>query len=192
MGLDVRDLSTPKGIARIDPVRTEELPIVVPVQTSRSDFDAFPAAPENFVGRKSYLSRLQMIIEHGHGVFVLNAQSGWGKSSNLALQAKQFVQSLGGFASVLDSRTASSSRYVTEVLRQSALAAEAQGIIKLRNNQSWTSLSSALASIEEAERLREVPIMIFFDQFENVFFEEGTTREFRDLALRVRDTRTNA
>ena len=74
------------------------------------------------------------------------------------------------------------------MLRKTAHEAEASGLVELPANQSWASLSSALTSLERSRWLRDAPLMVFFDQFENVFQQETTTREFRDLALRVRDS----
>lgn len=189
LGLKLDDLAhsgkiamTPAASSHSDPA-----PIVVPVQGSNSDFDPFPASPKNFVGRTVYVTALNTFVERGQGVFVLNAHSGWGKSS-LALRSKQLVERVGGYGAVLDSRTASSPRYVTEVLRKIALEADASGLIALPHDSSWASLSSAITSLERSRWLRDAPLMIFFDQFENVFQQAATTRAFRDLALRVADS----
>jgi hypothetical protein len=80
---------------------------------------------------------------------------------------------------------------VAEVIRKCSLEAEAAGLIRLPAFQSWASLSSALTSLEEATWLRDAPLLIFFDQFENVFHQEATTREFRDLSLRISDSTAN-
>ncbi len=184
---EIWDLATDQGPPQVSSSHSDAPPIVVPVQGSKSDFDPFPASPKNFVGRTIYVASLKTFVDRQRGIFILNAQSGWGKSS-LALRVKQLVEAANGYAAVLDSRTASSPRYVAEVLRQSAQAAEANGLIKLPGDQSWASLSSSLTSIERADWLRSAPMLIFFDQFENVFQQEGTTREFRDLVLRARDS----
>ena len=129
LGLRLEDLDS-SGRNQPAVVHSDSQPIVVPVQGSNSDFDPFPASPKNFVGRTAYVASIGKFIERGHGVFVLNAHSGWGKSS-LALRAKQLVEIAGGYGAVLDSRTASSPRYVTEVLRKTAHEAEASGFIEL-------------------------------------------------------------
>ena len=67
-----------------------------------------------------------------------------------------------------------------------ALDAETAGVLKLRSNASWASLSSSLRTLKEA-RWSGGPLVVFFDQFENVFRDESLTREFRDLCLSARD-----
>lgn len=122
-------------------------------------------------------------------VLVLNAPSGSGKSS-LALKFKQLVIDRGGFGIVIDSRTASSPLFVTEALRLAARKAEEANLITLPSDSSWASLQSATKTIERSSWSRRQPLLIFFDQFENVFQDEATTREFRDLTFMVNESET--
>ena len=161
--------------------------LIVPVRGSGSDFEyQLPASPRFFVGRKRLIVAFEEALEASRSVIVLNAQSGWGKSS-LALRLKHELENRRGHALVVDSRTASSPRFVTEVLRRAASAASEAGLLVLPESASWASLSSALRTLGEADWSGGAPLLVFFDQFENVFRDESLTREFRDLALGVQE-----
>ena len=112
---------------------------------------------------------------------VLNAQSGWGKSS-LALRFRQMVEDVGGHAMVLDSRTASNKNYVSAVLRKLALDASRRGLLELPEDSSWATLPGALRTYGNSKLKKDVTLLLLFDQFENFFSEDSFTREFRDLA----------
>lgn len=166
-------------------------PVIVTVRGSSSDFEyQFPASPQFFVGRHQFIGEIKQIVERKRGSFVLNAQSGWGKSS-LALQAKQIVDGRGGYAAVIDSRTANTPAFVVEALREAAVSAEMAKLLKLPTSSSWASLQSALTTIERATWNRDEPLLVFFDQFENVFQHEATTREFRNLTLLLNELHKN-
>lgn len=104
---DARRTSEPPAI----PMRLETEPsVVVAVTGSRSDFEyQLPASPKFFVGRRDAVSALEDAVHRSATVVVLNAQSGWGKSS-LALRFKQLIEDRGGYALVVDTRTAGTSR----------------------------------------------------------------------------------
>lgn len=90
---------------------------------------------------------------------------------------------------IVDSRTASPGGFLTAVLRRAALEAQDAGVLKLGGENSWATLVSSLRSIGSAEWAEERgPLVVFFDQFENVFRDIVLTRDFRDLALAVRET----
>jgi hypothetical protein len=158
--------------------------VLVPVASSHEDFQyQLPAGPKFFVGRKSALAQLGDVVGTKQATLILNAQSGWGKSS-LALKFGEQISKLGGSATVMDARTASSPRYVVEVLRRAVEAAEAKGILALPSETNWASLSSAIGTLQRAHwNEPRKPVLVFFDQFENVFQSEVLTRAFRDLAL---------
>lgn len=168
--------------------READSPVIVTVEGSTSDFEyQLPASPRYFVGRKRLVSELDAVVATGHGVVVLNAQSGWGKSS-LALTLGERARLARGHALIIDSRTASGPRYVTEVLREAAYSAASAGVLELPETASWGSLATAMLSLSRADwRSDRGPLVIFFDQFENVFRDESLTRDFRDLALGVRE-----
>ncbi|MFE3637188.1 restriction endonuclease [Streptomyces sp. NPDC059168] len=176
---------------RVIPTAHEEdtLPTIVRVRGSSEDFEyQLPASPEYFVGRGSAVQDLETFVSQHRGSLVLNAQSGWGKSS-LALQLKKIVETRGGYAIVVDSRTATSARFISEVLRVAAHEAEALGILELPADCSWASLASAVWTLQRAKWTNESkPFLVFFDQFENVFQDQRMTQEFRDLTLMVRDS----
>ena len=160
--------------------------IIVAVTGSQSDFEyQLPASPKYFVGRKSLIASLEESVDSHVGAIVLNAQSGWGKSS-AALRLQALVQDRRGYASIIDSRTASHRRFVSDALRVAALNAEEAGVLELGDDASWASLPSSLRTLKDA-LWSGGPLVVFFDQFENVFRDEALTREFRDLALSARD-----
>ncbi len=161
---------------------------ILEVTGSRSDFEyQLPASPQYFVGRRRLVTEVEQVIDDAPSVLVLNAQSGWGKSS-LALKMKQTISRQGGYAAVFDTRTASHITYVASALRDAATKADRAKFFKLPDSALWTSLNSALDTIDRAQwRPDAGPLMIFFDQFENVFRDESLTREFRNLAFKVRD-----
>ncbi|NKY09841.1 restriction endonuclease [Cellulomonas hominis] len=158
--------------------------VLVPVASSIEDFQyQLPAGPRFFVGRKTALMQLNDAILPGQSTIILNAQSGWGKSS-LALKFAESIVSQGGSATVMDARTASSPRYIVEVLRRAIGEAAKAGVVTLPSELNWASLPSALDTLHAATWVEpRQPVLIFFDQFENVFQSETLTRAFRDLVL---------
>jgi hypothetical protein len=164
---------------------------IVEVIGSNSDFEyQLPASPAFFIGRHPLLTTFsRFIAEQGKAgrVLVVNAQSGWGKSS-LALQFKRHVMGQKGHAIVVDSRTASTPDYVASVLRKLALEAESKGLLRLPEYGAFSSLNSALATISQATwREPPGPLLVFFDQFESAFRDARLTQQFRDLALAVQE-----
>ena len=186
-----QELPVSDEVSSTEPVmQPVEEPVIALVRGSRSDFEyQFPASPEFFVGRKYALQVIADALSDAPGVVVLNSQSGWGKSS-LALRMASSVKERGGHAIVIDSRTATSRRsFVSAALRRAAIEGQESGLLALPENASWASLSTALATIAGANWIHNAPLLVFFDQFENVFRDEELTRDFRDLALLVLEAR---
>ncbi|MGW2993101.1 nSTAND1 domain-containing NTPase [Streptomyces sp. NPDC001193] len=161
---------------------------IVEVRGSESDFEyQLPASPKYFIGRRKVISEIEEILLRGSSVVVVNAQSGWGKSS-LALRMKESARKLGGLCIVFDTRTASSQEYVARALRKVATHAEENGMLELPAEASWASLASSLDTLKAAKWWPGAgPVVVFFDQFENIFNDELLTREFRNLALGVHE-----
>ncbi|GHH69849.1 hypothetical protein GCM10018793_02950 [Streptomyces sulfonofaciens] len=188
-GLPIRTARGEDSRATPAMLEDEALPTIVRVRGSTEDFEyQLPASPQHFVGRGSAVQDLEAFVSQNRGTLVLNAQSGWGKSS-LALQLKKIVESRAGYAMIVDSRTATSARFISEVLRVAAHEAEELGVIKSPEDSSWASLASSIWTLKRAEwNSQDRPFLVFFDQFENVFQDERMTQEFRDLTLMVRDS----
>jgi hypothetical protein len=188
-GLPVHDAASDVAGIAVRPKSPDAEPLIVTVAGSSEDFEyQLPASPQFFIGRENLVTELSRLIGQRARVIVLNAQSGWGKSS-LALKFRQLVVDLRGYATIVDSRTASPGGFLTAVLRRAALEAQDIGVLKLGGENSWATLVSSLRSIGSAEWAEERgPLVVFFDQFENVFRDILLTRDFRDLALAVRET----
>lgn len=181
---------------RIDPraIRqaSDKEQAIIEVASSSDDFEyQLPASPRFFVGRRELLQRLEEVTAANGGkarALVLNAQSGWGKSS-LALRLRQAVVKTGGRGVVLDTRTASSQEYVWASLRRIAVAAEQDGLLTLPEDAAFGSLASSLATLQRStwKAHRDARLLLFFDQFESVFRDERLTQEFRDLVFSLPD-----
>ncbi|WP_433051169.1 restriction endonuclease [Dactylosporangium sp. CS-033363] len=186
-GIEAVDLSVLRDAASV-PSTPEHEPVIATVAGSESDFEyQLPASPRFFIGRSPVISELESVVSRGGNVIVLNAQSGWGKSS-LALRLKALVgEKEFGHAVVADARTATTKAYLTTVLRRAALEAQAGGVLSLPPDAAWATLASALATLSRADWVSTKRLVVFFDQFENVFKDPVLTREFRDLALGARE-----
>lgn len=186
-GLPVEALSVSEP--RPTAVSVQAEPTIVEVLGSKSELEyQLPASPKFFVGRSEHVKEFKSLITGGIAqgtVIVLNGQSGWGKSS-LALRFRSEINQQGGQAIVIDSRTATTPEFVWQALRKGLLAAERHAIAKLPSNPSYASLNSIIATIANTA-WSDKPLLIFFDQFENVFRDSRLTQEFRDLALAIRE-----
>lgn len=182
-GLPVQDMAASPIQERH--TASAEMPTLVTVVGSAADFEyQFPAAPAFFVGRENLLTIVKKVSEEAGTqgrVIVLNAQSGWGKSS-LALRIADQIEKGGGSATVMDTRTAVVPQYVSAALRKAMTEAQAKGKISLPSDASFASLQSTLKTLQSSTWRSAAPLLIFFDQFENVFREPRLTQEFRDLA----------
>lgn len=167
-------------------------PVVVEVIGSASDFEyQLPASPKYFVGRRATVKEFRGLLDAGIGngrIVVVNAKSGWGKSS-LALRIKQLVDSAGGYGTVFDSRTAVTQTFIWATIREAALEAESRGILALPQNAAFSSLQTAIGTLRDSTwRSPRRPLLVFYDQFETVFRDADLTRAFRDLAFLSTDS----
>jgi hypothetical protein len=172
------------------PVAAGDAPTIVPVYGSTSDFEyQLPAAPEFFVGRKTVADRLAAEVRgrKAGGALVINAKSGWGKSS-LALRLANEARQAGGVGFVLDSRTAERPDFVIASLEYVVREAAEAGVLRLPEDAAFSSLASIVRTVAHgAWDSPQRPVLLFFDQFENAFRDRALTREFRDLTLLVRE-----
>lgn len=193
-----RDLASGFPVAGIGaesaavPLRATADPTLVEVKGSSSDFEyQLPAAPAFFVGRKAIASALlhAVLTRTSAGSIVINAKSGWGKSS-LALRLKRDVEKAGGIALVLDTRTAERGEFVTAAMERLVRAAVDAGVIELPPEAAFSSPQSIIETLKASSWHRPSgALLLVFDQFENVFRSSELTREFRNLALQLRDLR---
>ncbi|UOY03132.1 nSTAND1 domain-containing NTPase [Blastococcus sp. PRF04-17] len=187
MGLPVARLE--EGVPSV-PLRIPAAPSIVEVQGSSSDFEyQLPAAPAFFVGRKLVVEDVFKTIADRQraGSVVINAKSGWGKSS-LMLRLQQEVERSGGVAVVVDARTAESPDFVSAALDLIIRRAVGHGCLTLPDDAAMSSLRSLVETLRHAQWSADVrPLLLAFDQFENVFNDANLTREFRDLAFLLRD-----
>ncbi|MDL4820138.1 restriction endonuclease [Actinomadura opuntiae] len=186
-GLPVTSIGVQRAVV---PIRVPSPPNIVEVQGSSSDFEyQLPAAPEFFVGRKALSQSLigRIVTRASGGSIVINAKSGWGKSS-LALQLKREIEKAGGVALVVDTRTAERSDFVAAAIERVVRRAVDRKIIELPSDAAFSTLQSVVETLKGASWSTPAkPLFIAFDQFENVFRDLGLTREFRDLAFLVRE-----
>ena len=162
---------------------------VIEVQGSSSDFEyQLPAAPAFFVGRKTVAADLtKRILGRGAaGVIVINAKSGWGKSS-LSLRLQKDVERAGGVALVVDTRTAERPDFAAVALERAVRRAVERGTVSLPASAAFSSVQSIVETLRTADWRGRRPILVIFDQFENVFRSMELTKEFRDLAFLVKD-----
>ena len=178
------------GQRAIVPVRVASPPTIIEVKGSSSDFEyQLPAAPEFFVGRKNLWQTLldKIVSRTAGGSVVINAKSGWGKSS-LVLRLQREIEKIGGVALVVDSRTAERSDYVSGAIERAIRKAADRKILQLPAEPAFSTLQSVVQTLKGAKwNTPTKPLFVAFDQFENVFRNLDLTREFRDLALLVRD-----
>jgi hypothetical protein len=188
-GLEVADwraaASSGTSLTRDASPEVEDFIAVVAGSSNNFEYQ-LPASPRFFVGRRDALRQAGEVFSKSGSVLVLNAQSGWGKSS-LALRLKKMVEDLGGAALVVDTRTVATTRFVSSVLRKFGEQAARDGFVTLSDRPSWASLVSSLRTLSESAWRDRGPLFLMFDQFENVFRDEALTRQFRDLALGVQE-----
>ena len=84
-------------------------------------------------------------------------------------------------------RTASSVPFVVSALRRALAEAVNAGLLQLPVNASLASLQSAVRTLQSCQWIKRGQLLVFFDQFENVFRDQRLTQEFRDLVLAVRE-----
>ncbi|OLM33508.1 hypothetical protein Ae717Ps2_4404 [Pseudonocardia sp. Ae717_Ps2] len=170
-GLDVSDwhVASTSDLKRTieTPPDAEDFIAVVAGSTNNFEYQ-LPASPKFFVGRREAIRQAGEAFAKSGSVIVLNAQSGWGKSS-LALRLKKMTEDSGGAALVVDTRTVATTRFVSSVLRKFGEQAAIDGYVELPSKPSWASLTSSLRTLSDSTWLNRGPLFLMFDQFENVF-----------------------
>lgn len=175
---------------------------IVEVVGSSSCFDyQFPASPAYFVGRQTILEAVDCFVldilqkKTSSRGLLFQGNSGWGKSSSV-LECVSRLQKGGHFAIAIDSRSASSSQFILRVvdyvLRKFN---DFKGTLP-QNMQSLTiggfedAIQSLLDAGKALERQKSL-LIIFFDQFENIFFKQEVFKRIRNLFLKICDAQTN-
>ncbi len=175
---------------------------IVEVQGSSSCFEyQFPASPEFFIGRSQILSEVEDFFESvinkkttSRSILYI-ANSGWGKSS-LTLSTIAKLQEKGHFAIAIDSRSASSTQFVLKTVEYTLNKFNNfDGLmdenIDVQLVSGFESAASALTEIGKILEKKGKLLCIFFDQFENIFFQKDILNRVKNLFLKLQDSQTN-
>ena len=196
----IRSVDITKEIEQvIDPSSDEQ---IVEVKGSSACFEyQFPASPEFFVGRDSVVKDINLYIDDvlakrisARGI-LFEGNSGWGKSSAV-LYSVDNIQNRGHFAVAIDSRSASSSQFMIRVVNY-VLTKFRDFDELVEENREFHAISGFDGAVEEIlkvgnelERKGKI-LVIFLDQFENVFYLPDALKRIRDLFLKINDAQTN-
>jgi|GEM_PF-527319 len=172
---------------------------VVEVRGSSSCFEyQFPASPEFFVGRQESLDLIHRFLGQvvhrdtsSRGV-LLEANSGWGKSS-LVLATVDALTEAGHYALALDSRSASSPHFLLSMVDHVLdKFGQFDGILDKRPVLGgFEGAADALLQIGKALEPRDKLLVVFLDQFENIFHLPGVLSRLAQLSLRIQDSGSN-
>lgn len=179
------------------PTQREEEEIVE-VRGSSARFEyQFPASPQYFVGREGALAEIDSFVaqvisrETSSRGLLFEAYSGWGKSS-LVLATAARLQAAGHVVVAIDSRSASSSQFVLRAVDYALRnALDPSTDAQYRTIGGFEDAVAAL--ISEGRRLERSGkiLLVFFDQFENIFLLPETLKRIRDTFLKLSDAQTN-
>jgi hypothetical protein len=200
--LDGFDNITVGGTAALQPGLFQDADEIVEVRGGSECFEyQFPAPPEYFVGRRPLLKELDSFAaelinkETPHRGIVFEAPSGLGKSS-LVLASVARLLKMGHFAVAIDSRSASSSRFLDRIIDYTLKKfGDFGGILTETDfSKSTTGLDCAVKAIFDIGEILESHsklLFIFFDQFENIFLFPDVLKTVKDLFLKICEKQTN-
>lgn len=179
-----------------------EIDEIVEVRGSSSCFEyQFPAAPQYFIGRGDVLQEVNAFVDKvvagqtSSRGFVFEANSGWGKSSTV-LSVVEHLTKMGHLALAIDSRSASSSQFILQVIDYTiSKVREQRGLFSgVFDLVPITGFEGAIFAVERLGRMAAQDgklIFVFLDQFENVLFLPEALRRIRDLLLKLCDMKVN-
>jgi len=171
--------------------------------TGSSEFFEYqlPALPEQFVGRQSYLQKLDSFTDQvvnnqtsARGIQI-EAPAGLGKSS-LVLAFVDRLKTMEHFALAFDMRYLSSPMSIPNTLNYTIRQLGDFGgrIPPADYPKSFAGFEDVLQAMLEIGRTLESHdrlIFIFFDQFETVFRRPDILKNFKELFLKISDAQTN-
>lgn len=174
-----------------------ELQSVVRVQSGDHWADYRPARPQDYVGRESLLREVSDLFEKvrsrttGTRVFAIKGPSGWGKSSSvlkIADRTGSGAREPSIFVYAVDSRAASSRRFVELALYRAFREAINQGFIDFSQEVSIGGPNAPLStqaidSIFNILQYERKVICLIFDQFEELLFKEDLSSIFDDVRM---------
>lgn len=184
---------------RVDYSRVDQ---IAEVQGGSSPFEyQFPAPPKYFIGRnnpiediKKYIASVIQKKTSSRGL-LFKANSGHGKSS-LVLKTINELEKEGHIAIAIDSRSATTQHFILktfEYIIQNNVEFKRFFDKKERPdnlsgiNGLFIILSQLAKKLEEKEKI----LLIFFDQFENLFHFPKILETIRNFFLKVCDLRSN-
>jgi hypothetical protein len=175
---------------------------IVELTGSSEFFDyQLPVLPEQFVGRKSYLKKLDFFAnkvvtnQTSSRGLLIDAPAELGKSS-LVLAFADRLKAMGHYALAVDMHYQSSPISITSTIVYAIRQFGDFGgrILPADYPKLLTGFEDALQTLLEIGRTLESHgklIFIFFDQFETVFRRLDILKHFEELFLRVCNARTN-
>jgi len=170
---------------------------IVEVRGSSACFEyQFPASPEFFFGREPILKELDTftnaVIEGQTSArgFLVEANSGWGKSSLILSSVAKLRQS-GHFAVAIDCRSASTSQFLLRVANYVLTQLADNGLDVETSVNGYTDAIDKLVRASELLKADGKLLAIFFDQFENLFVLQDALKRITELVLKVCDIQAN-
>ncbi len=176
-----------------------ELQSVVRVQSGDHWADYRPARPQDYVGREHLLHDVTDLLDGVRSgaistrVFAIKGPSGWGKSSSVLKIAERASGSGQGrarkvFVYAVDSRAASSRRFVELALYRALKEAVDQGFVTVQGDLSVGGPSDpfstdSIRSIFSVLKQNSTAICLIFDQFEELLYKEDLSSIFEDVRL---------
>lgn len=175
---------------------------IVEVVGSSTCFEyQFPASPAYFIGREPIIEAVNNFIQEvldkktSCRGFLFQGNSGWGKSSAV-LECVSRLQDKRHFAVAIDSRSISSPQFMLHVVDYTLRKfGDFKNLLpQLNEHGTIRGFEDAIRSLIEVGQLLEQSgsiLVVFLDQFENVFFKTDALRKIKTMFLKVCDAQTN-